>query len=178
MSNLPVPARRAALLAVCLAGAVAGLAPWGSPGWFAGAAVPLDPAQMPDTLAFDIHYGGTGAEGVDMLWRAEAGGAVPGHVALRMAYAGDPLDRAMPIWPVSAWLFYSADDPRGSFVAELSGTINWRTGEMRAGGLVSDGARDDTGLEYRMRVARPGLKGSATIVFYPRQGGGVSLRSR
>ena len=74
----------------------------------------------------------------------------------------------MPIWPVNVWLVFSADDFRGSFAAELSGTMSWRTGEMRVAGLVSDGVRRDTAIEQRMRVVRPGLNGSATVVFYPR----------
>lgn len=130
------------------------------------AAATIDPAA--DTLAFAIRYGSLGTEGVDMIWKADAGGVMPGQVSLRMAYAGDPRDREMPTWPVSAWLLYSADDLSSSFAAELSGTINWRTGEMRAAGLVSDGARTGTALEYRMRVVQPGLEGSATVVFYPR----------
>jgi hypothetical protein len=158
--------RKAALSTVCLLGIVA-IALWAAPG---------RPAQGPasgsvalsDSLAFEVRYGGIGAEGMDMVWRAQAGGPVAGLVTIRVEYAGDPADRRMPVWPVNVWLYLSADDFRGSFVAELSGTMNWRTGEMRVAGLVSDGARRDTAVEQRMRVRRPGLNGSAVVVFYPR----------
>lgn len=160
--------RKAALFAGCLAGIVAGLALWAAPGRPARVAASAESAALPDTLAFEVRYGGIGADSADLVWRARAGGPAAGLVTIRMEYAGDPADRRMPIWPVNVWLFFSADDFRGSFAAELSGTMSWRTGEMRVAGLVSDGGRRDTAIEQRMRVARPGLNGSATVVFYRR----------
>jgi hypothetical protein len=159
--------RKAALFAVCLAG-LAGIALWVVPGPPAHVPAPAESVALPDTLAFEVRYGGTGAEGVDMVWGAQAVGTAAGLVTIRMQYAGDPADRRMPVWPVNVWLFFSGDDLLGSFAAELSGTMNWRTGEMRVAGLVSDGARRDTALEQRMRIERPELNGSATVVFYPR----------
>jgi len=44
----------------------------------------------------------------------------PGMVTIRMEYAGATGDRRMPVWPVNTWLFFSADDLRNSFAAELS----------------------------------------------------------
>jgi hypothetical protein len=163
--------RKAALFALCLAGIVVGLALWAAPGRPAQAPAPAESVTLPDTLAFEVRYGGIEAEGVGMVWRAQAAGPVAGQVTIRMEYAGDPADRRMPIWPVNVWLFFSADDFRGSFAAELSGTMSWRTGEMRVAGLVSDGARLDTAIEQRMRVVRPGLSGTGTVVFYPQVSG-------
>ena len=129
MADHRIAPRKTALYAVCLAGIVAGLALWAAPGRPAQVPPPAESVALPDTLAFEVRYGGIGAEGVDMVWRARAGGPVAGLVTIRMEYAGDPADRRMPIWPVNVWLFYSADDLRGSFAAELSGTMSWRTGE-------------------------------------------------
>jgi hypothetical protein len=159
---------KAALFAACLGGIVAALVLWAPPGRPAPVPVPAESVALPDTLAFEVRYGGIGVEGVDLVWRAQAGGPVAGLVTIRMEYAGDPADRRMPTWPVNVRLFFSADDLRSSFAAELSGTMNWRTGEMRAAGLVGDGARQDTAIEHRMRVTRPELDGLATVVFYPR----------
>jgi hypothetical protein len=75
-------------------------------------------------------------------------------------------DRKMPIWPVNAWLFFSADDYRSSFAAELSGSMNWHSGEMRVTGVVSDGARVGTPIEQRMQLRRPSYEGSATVRFW------------
>jgi hypothetical protein len=126
------------------------------------------PTQLPDTLAFEVEYAGVGAEGIDLVWRGQAGGSVPGRVTIRMEYAGRTDERAMPVWPVNVWLFYSADDYRSSFAAELSGSMNWRTGELRVSGLVSDGLRMNIPLEQRVQLHRPGLAGAVTLVFLPR----------
>jgi hypothetical protein len=168
MADHRVAPGKIALYAVCLAGIVAGLELWVAPGGPPQPLVPAGAVALPDTLAFEVHNTGFGAEGVEMVWRAETGEPVAGLVTIRMEYAGDPADRRMPIWPVNVWLFFSADDLQGSFAAELSGTMSWRTGEMRVAGLVSNGARRDTAVEQRMRVIRPGLNGSAVVVFYPR----------
>jgi hypothetical protein len=168
MADYHTAPRKAALFALCLAGIVAALALWAAPGRPAPVPVPAESVALPDTLAFEVRYGGIGVEGVDLVWRAQVGGPVAGLVTTRMEYAGDPADRRMPTWPVNVRLYFSADHLRGSFAAELSGTMNWRTGEMRAAGLVGDGARQDTAIEHRMRVTRPELDGLAMVVFYPR----------
>jgi hypothetical protein len=105
---------------------------------------------------------------VDLVWRGSAPGPVPAQVTIRMEYAGPAGGRGKPLWPVNVWLFYSADDLRGSFAAELSGSMDWRAGEMRVIGLVSDGARIGLPLEQRMRVRRPGLAGQVRVHFLPR----------
>jgi hypothetical protein len=168
MADSHTAPRKTALFAVCLAGVVAALALWAAPGRPAQVPVPAESVALPDTLAFEVRYGGIGVEGVDLIWRAQAGGPVAGLVTIRMEYAGDPADRLMPTWPVNVRLIFSAHDLRNSFAAGLSGTMNWRTGEVRAAGLIGDGARQDTAIEHRMRITRPELNGLATVVFYPR----------
>jgi hypothetical protein len=121
--------------------------------------------ELPDTLTFDVRYDGLGAEGVDLVWRGTVRGAVPARVTIRMEYAGRRAERGHSVWPVNAWLFYAAEDPRASFAAELSGSMDWRAGEMRVTGLVSDGARLGLPLEQRLRVRQPALDGSARVVF-------------
>jgi hypothetical protein len=123
---------------------------------------------FPDSIAFKVQYGGIGAEGVDLVWRGRAADKLSGQVTIRMEYAGSQGDRKMPIWPVNAWLFFSADDYRSSFAAELSGSMNWHSGEMRVTGLVSDGARVGTPIEQRIQLRRPSYEGSVTVRFIPR----------
>jgi hypothetical protein len=136
------------------------------------AVIPPPPVELPDTLSFPVGYAGMGAEGVDMIWRGRLSSPAAGLVTIRMEYAGAAVDRRMPIWPVSVWLFFSADDYRSSFAAELSGSMNWNTGEMRVTGLVSDGNRIDSPLEQRMRIRQPELAGTTTVLFLSR----VALR--
>ena len=168
MVDRPSVRLRAGLAAVGLA-VSAGIAGLAAPGRGAvvgpGAAAPV---TLPDSLVFQVHYAGLGSEGVDLIWRGLVEGASAGQVTIRMEYAGPADDRGMPIWPVNAWLFFSADDLRGSFAAELSGSMNWRSGEMRVTGLVSDGGQVGTPLEQRMRVVSPGLAGTASVRFFPR----------
>jgi hypothetical protein len=124
--------------------------------------------QLPDSMGFEVEYAGPGAEGIDLVWRGRVAGPVPGLATIRMEYAGGTADRRMPIWPVNAWLLFSADDYRNSFCAELSGSMNWRSGEMRATGLITDGAPRDMPLEQRVHFRRPELGGTATVRFLPR----------
>jgi hypothetical protein len=159
------PVRLRAMLAVAALTLLAGVAGLGRP----GAVPPARPAaapvavHYPDSLLFDVQYAGIGREGVDLVWRGHVAGDAAGQVTVRMEYAGPAAERGMPIWPVNAWLFYSADDLRSSFAAELSGSMNWRTGDMRVTGLVSDGARVGAPVEQRMRVEQPGLGGRAAV---------------
>jgi hypothetical protein len=168
MADHRITPGRTALYVVCLAVIVAGLALWAPPGRPAQVPASAGPEALPDTLVLEVRYGGIAAEGGNILWRAQTDGPIAGLVTIRMEYAGDPADRRMPIWPVNVWLLFAADDLRGSFAAELSGTMSWRTGEMRVAGLVSEGARRDAAVEQRMRDIRPGLDGTATVVFYRR----------
>jgi len=135
-------------------------------------------ADLPDTLAFDVEYGGVGAEGVDLIWRGMAAGPVPGIATIRMEYAGVANERTMPVWPVNVWLFYCADDYRRSFAAELSGSMNWRTGDMHVTGLVSAGTSLDVPLDQHVRLRRPGLAGRAMLVFLPRVALGDAMAPR
>lgn len=157
-------ARLGLALAVVAAATLVGLA---RPQRVAQVSPPV-PAELPDTLGFDLVFGGLGSERVDLVWRGRAGAPVPAQVTLRLEYAGQPAERGMPVWPVNAWLFYSGDDLRTSFAAELSGSMNWRSGEMRITGIVSDGVRIGMPVEQRMRVMRPGFAARAELVFLAR----------
>jgi len=168
MADRRIAPGKTVLYAVCLAGIVAGLALWAAPGRPSQAPAEARAVALPDTLALEVRYAGIDSTGSDMVWRARAGGPLAGLVTIRMDYAGDPADRGMPIWPVNVQLVFSPEDSRGSFAAELSGTMSWRTGEMRVAGLVTDGARVDTAVEQRMRLTQPRLDGRAKVVFYPR----------
>jgi hypothetical protein len=128
------------------------------------AAAPV-PVRLPDTLALEARYAGLGGEGADLIWRGRAAGVAPGLVTIRIEYAGPPAERSMPAWPVNAWFCFSSGDPRSAFAAELSGSVNWRTGEVRATGLVSNGARAGTPLELRMHLESAGWNARVATAF-------------
>ncbi|MGH7497281.1 MAG: hypothetical protein ACREL3_00345 [Gemmatimonadales bacterium] len=169
MSDHRSAARRASILVVIL-GAASGTAAIRGGGVHSTASSSISPADaaLPDTLVFDVSYGGIGAEGVDQIWHGVVGGPVPGRVTIRMEYAGAPGDSRMPLWPVNAWLFFSADDYRNSFCAELSGSMSWKSGDMRVTGLVSNGVHRDTPIEQRIHFRLPTLAGTAMVRFLPR----------
>jgi hypothetical protein len=73
--------------------------------------------RLPESLVFGMTYGGVGAEGVDLIWRGTIKAPLAGQATMRMAYAGAPDDHGMPVWPVTALLFFSADDYHSSFIA-------------------------------------------------------------
>ena len=161
----PIRLRAAIMFAAfAVTAGIVGLGGSGPDAVVRAAAAPV-PVELPDSLAFQVMYQGVGAEGVDLVWRGPARGPVPAQVTIRVEYAGPPGDRGRPVWPVNAWLFYSADDLRASFAAELSGSMDWRTGEMRVTGLVSDGRRIGLPVEQRMHVRQPELTAQVRVAF-------------
>lgn len=168
MSSHRSTVRRAAALVVILAAASGSAALRAGARHRTEAPAAAASVALPDTLAFEVEYAGVGAEGADQIWRGHVGGAAPGMVTIRMEYAGATGDRRMPVWPVNAWLLFSADDLRNSFAAELSGSMNWSSGDMRVTGMVSDGVRRDAAVEQWLHLHRPGYAGRASVRFLPR----------
>jgi hypothetical protein len=124
--------------------------------------------RLPRALELPVSYGGVGAEGVDLLWRGTTVGPLSGQATVRMAYAGSPEDRGMPVWPVTALLFFSADDYRSSFIVELSGTMDWTKGEILLRGLVTDGPATGTEVEQLLRLRDSKWNGSLMLRFQTR----------
>jgi hypothetical protein len=126
---------------------------------------PESPAGQtrPLALEFPVSYGGVGAEGVDLLWRGSSIGPLSGRATVRTAYAGSPEDRGRPVWPVTALLFFSADDYRSSFIAELSGTMDWSKGEMLLTGLITDGRATGSEVEQLLRLRDSKWNGSLML---------------
>jgi hypothetical protein len=135
-----------------------------APGSNPEAAVVRSRDRFPDSLVLPMSYGGVGAEGVDLIWRGTSSAGIGGQVTVRMAYAGTLEDRGMPVWPVTALLFFSADEYRSSFIAELSGTMDWEERRMIAAGVITDGAGADTRLEQVLQLDRK-WSGSLTLRF-------------
>ena len=124
--------------------------------------------RLPDSLVLPMRYAGIGSEGVDLIWRGTITAPLAGQATVRMAYAGPPEDHGMPVWPVTAVVFFSADDYRSSFIAELSGTMDWTRGEMLGVGLVTDGPAASMRLEHVFRIRDAEWNGSLTFRFLPR----------
>ena len=128
----------------------------------AHAATQTAEAQL-NALEFGAIYTGAGAEGVDLIWTGPLQGPLAGRATVRVEYVGTAADRARPVWPVRALLFVSADDATKSFVGELAGTIDWRSGEVQLTGPVIDGWRRGARVEQTLSMHRPWFDGTGTI---------------
>ena len=96
---------------------------------------------VPDRLelGFSLDFEGVGAEGIDNIWRGQLAGPLRGEVMIRLELRAPASESARPVWPVHALIFVAADDAARSFVAELDGTMDWRSGAMCMSGVVTDG---------------------------------------
>jgi hypothetical protein len=120
---------------------------------------------LPDSLAWEVWSAGSRGGAADLVWRGTAARSGVGKVTIRVEYAGSADRQGLPVWPVNVWLFVAAVDDRNSFTAELSGGIDWRTGEMRVTGLVTDGPRAGAPVEQMLRLHGPRLAGTLTLRF-------------
>ena len=168
MSRPTLLTRRAKIAGIGTAGLLSLLALQAAPGRQTGSRQPTrHDSRLPDSLLLQVSYGGFGGEGVDLIWRGTLTVPLAGQATVRMAYAGDPEDRGMPIWPVTALLFFSADDYRSSFIAELSGTMDWKQGEMLVTGIVTDGPAADTRVEQVLDLQDARWNGKLRLHFLP-----------
>jgi hypothetical protein len=64
---------------------------------------------------------------------------------------------------VHAIVFVAADDAARSFVAELDGTIDWRSGAMRLSGVVTDGWMAGSPIGETAQINPAELDGDGTL---------------
>ena len=114
-------------------------------------------------LEFLLDFEGVGAEGIDDIWRGQLAGPVGGEVIIRLELLAPASESARPSWPVHAIVFVAADDAARSFVAELDGTIDWKSGAMRLSGVVTDGWMAGSPIAETARINPAQLDGDGTL---------------
>jgi len=114
-------------------------------------------------LGFSLDYEGVGAEGIDEIWRGKLAGETRGEVVIRLELLAPASESARPSWPVHAIVFVAADDVARSFVAELDGTIDWRSGAMRLSGVVTDGWMAGSPIRQTAWIDPSQLDGDGTL---------------
>jgi hypothetical protein len=114
-------------------------------------------------LGFSLHFEGVGAEGIDDIWRGQLAGPTGGEVMIRLELLAPASESARPSWPVHAIVFVAADDAARSFVAELDGTIDWRSGAMRLSGVVTDGWMAGSPIGETAQIDPAQLDGAGTL---------------
>ena len=82
---------------------------------------------------------------------------------IRLALLAPVSESARPSWPVHAIVFVAADDAARSFVAELDGTIDWKSGAMRLSGVVTDGWMAGSPIAETARINPAQLDGDGTL---------------
>lgn len=71
------------------------------------------------------------------VWTGRAVGALSGDLIMTLQLLGSPVEAANPVWKVRTHWTLTGDD--APLVAELYGTVNWKTGIMRLSGAVAEG---------------------------------------
>jgi hypothetical protein len=127
------------------------------------AGVPPVPATERVTLAYTARFAGVGAEGVDNVWVGRLSGPTPGEITLRVEHLGAEAERAKPVWPIRVLTFVAADNVSRSFAADLTGTLDWRTGTMRLSGTVNEGWRSGAPAEQVVRIDPVAYDGQGTL---------------
>lgn len=98
-------------------------------------------AAPASTLALSFAHEFAGVSQTDHesdMWTGRVEGALTGDVVMTLQLLGIPMEAANPVWNVrTRWML----TPGGGagLVAELYGTVNWKTGVMRLSGVVSEG---------------------------------------
>jgi len=114
-------------------------------------------------LGFSVGFEGVGAEGIDEIWRGHLAGPLAGEVMIRLELLTPASESARPWWPVHAIVFVAADDAARSFVADLDGTIDWKSGAMRLSGIVTDGWMAGSPIGGTAQINPAQLDGDGTL---------------
>jgi len=93
------------------------------------------------TLAFVGQFEGVSeADHNSNLWSGQVSGSMNGALVVTLEPLGSLMETANPIWQVKTrWRVPAAGPGGSSLVAELYGTVNWKTGRMRLSGVVTEG---------------------------------------
>jgi len=98
------------------------------------------------------------------VWTGRVGGARTGDLVMTLRLLGSPMDAANPVWKVrTRWTLTPGGD--AALVAELYGTVNWKTGIMRLSGAVTEGCV--AGAEVHVDGRFVDMNGSGTIRILP-----------
>ncbi|MFL5394868.1 MAG: hypothetical protein ACJ79G_18720, partial [Myxococcales bacterium] len=86
-----------------------------------------------------------------------------GEVMIRLEVLAPASEPAGGIWPVHAIVFVAADDAARSFVAELDGTVDWKSGAMRLSGVVTGGWMAGSPIGETAQIDPAQLDGHGTL---------------
>lgn len=118
-------------------------------------------------LEFASEFAGVSSEDYQSnLWTGRVTGPVSGALRMTLAPLGPLTETANPVWKVrTQWTVLPASLGAGPLVAELYGTVNWKTGFLRLSGVVGEGCLKGAEAVVHGRFAD--LDGSGTLEILP-----------
>lgn len=134
---------------------------------FLGLLLPRHAAQTGDLpqaqeLAFSTELAGVDRSG-NSVWEGRVAGGARGVVRIALRQVESPSQAANPVWHVrSRW---SVEAPAGrSFVAELEGMVDWKTGASRLSGAITRGWMRGAWVEEESRFVEGEPTGTLRII--------------
>lgn len=131
-----------------------------------GLASPACPAQVGVlALTFADEFAGvSGTDHESNVWTGRAAAPLAGDLVMMLQLLGSPVEAAKPVWKVrTRWTLTPDHDV--ALVAELYGTVNWKTGMMRLSGAVTEGCR--AGSEVHVDGQFVDMNGSGVLRILP-----------
>lgn len=125
-------------------------------------AAPRATAPLPQ-LRFHGVFFGVAADGERCVWQGRVDGPVSGRVTIALRQVEDPTAAANPVWHVASRWTVSDDGAAHSFVANLEGMIDWRSGTIRLAGPITEGWSRGSWAEVSGRFAQGDVTGSVTV---------------
>ena len=93
------------------------------------------------TLGFAGQFAGVSQiDHTSNVWSGRVSGSMSGGLVVTLEPLGSLMETANPTWRVKThWIVAPAGQGEDSLVADLYGTVNWKTGRMRLLGVVTEG---------------------------------------
>ncbi len=97
------------------------------------------PSHQPLRLTFHNVLAGVVKDSGSSVWEGWTNGSVRGRLRLELQQVESPFEAAKPVWHVRArWTVDGVSNAR-SFVAELEGMVDWKTGVTHLDGAITAG---------------------------------------
>lgn len=113
---------------------------------------PDNPAPLELTWAKTLDPASLDDSSPDLVWRGSASGDVSGTLTVRME-KGSHTDHGDGTWTiVTTWTVDANSGP--DIVADLTGSVDWSTGEVLLNGQVVEGLRTGSAVEHRGQLGQ------------------------
>ena len=129
----------------------------------ASSACPAQAGVLALTFA-DEFAGVSGTDHESDVWTGRTEAPLAGDLVMTLQLLGRPVEAANPVWKVrTRWTL--TPDHDAALVADLYGTVNWKTGVMRLSGAVTEGC--GAGSEVHVDGQFVDMNGSGVLRILP-----------